>query len=344
MRVRAEDETNNFTLLRLLLSLSVVFGHFKLLSGTDYPVFPFNLADAAVDCFFIVSGYLITLSYERTRGLLSFYVRRFFRLYPMYACIVLIQTSIMLTLLPHGPFSEPEQTMHYLMANLTFANFLQYDIGGVLSGLNVPGINPSLWTLKIELGFYLIVPLICAATRRWGFKTLLAIFIASIAFNVIALQLGDPRYAKQLPGQMQFFVVGMALYLYARDIRFPMWVTPIVTVVFLVAWSCFHPIAPGIRPLLVAAFVFCAAFCTPVLRTSTDMSYSVYLVHGPLLQTLLLLGIFRDTWWFLAVVVLTVLALSYLAERLVERPGNEFGRRLSVRLGRPRAATMPRAA
>ena len=34
----------------------------------------------------------------------------------------------------------------------------------------MPGINPSLWTLKIELGFYLIVPLIFVADRRWGFK------------------------------------------------------------------------------------------------------------------------------------------------------------------------------
>ena len=101
--------------------------------------------------------------------------------------------------------------------NLAFANFLQYDIGGVLHGLHVPGINPSLWTLKIELGFYLIVPLVFLAIRRWGFKSLLAIFLASVVYEVVALHLGDPRFAKQLPGQMQFFVVGMALYLYVRE-------------------------------------------------------------------------------------------------------------------------------
>jgi peptidoglycan/LPS O-acetylase OafA/YrhL len=338
MKIRTEDETNNFTLLRLLLSLAVVLGHFKLLSGTEYPRFPFNLADAAVDCFFVVSGFLIALSYARTQGLWSFYVRRFFRLYPMYACIVLIQTGIMLSLLPGGPFSEPHATLRYLAVNLAFANFLQYDIGGVLHGLRVPGINPSLWTLKIELGFYLIVPLIFAAVRRWGFKALLLIFLASVAYNVVTLQLGDPRYAKQLPGQMQFFVVGMALYLYARDFRLPYWVFPIVAAVFLACWTWIHPVPPGIRPLLVAAFVFCFALCTPVLHMRTDMSYSVYLVHGPLIQTLLLLGLFRDQPLYLAGVVATVLALSFVAEHLVERPGNELGRRLSVRL-RPRRAT-----
>ena len=344
MKIRMEDETNNFTLLRLLLSLSVVLGHFKLLSGTQYPPFPFNLADATVDCFFVVSGYLIALSYARTHGLWSFYVRRFFRLYPMYAFIVLIQACVMLALLPNGPFSEPHATLRYLAVNLTFANFLQYDIGGVLSGLTVPGINPSLWTLKIELGFYLLVPLISVATRRWGFKVLVLIFLASVAYNVIALQLGDARYAKQLPGQLQFFVVGMALYLYARDFRLPVWVFPIISVVFLAAWSWIHPIPPGIRPLLVAAFVFCFALCTPVVPMRTDMSYSVYLVHGPLIQTMLLTGIFRDTPLYLVGVVITVLVISFVAEHLIERPGNEFGRRLSVRLRPRRPTTVPSVA
>ena len=50
MTSRLDATENNFTLLRLLLALLVVLGHFKLLSGTAYPVFPFNLADAAVDC------------------------------------------------------------------------------------------------------------------------------------------------------------------------------------------------------------------------------------------------------------------------------------------------------
>jgi peptidoglycan/LPS O-acetylase OafA/YrhL len=344
MKIRAEDETNNFTLLRLLLSLAVVLGHFKLLSGTEYPRFPFNLADAAVDCFFVVSGFLIALSYARTRGLWSFYVRRFFRLYPMYACIVLIQTGIMLSLLPGGPFSEPHATLRYLAVNLAFANFLQYDIGGVLHGLRVPGINPSLWTLKIELGFYLIVPLIFVAVRRWGFKALVLIFVASVAYNVVGLWLGDPRYAKQLPGQMQFFVVGMALYLYARDFRIPRWVFPIVAVLFLTAWTWIHPIPPGIRPLLVAAFVFCFALGTPVLPMRSDMSYSVYLLHGPLIQMLLLLGLFRDQPPYLIGVVAAVLALSFVAEHLVERPGNEFGRRLSVRLRPQRPAAVPSVA
>jgi peptidoglycan/LPS O-acetylase OafA/YrhL len=332
---RSIDESrNNFTLLRLLLALMVVLGHFKLLSGTAYPSFPFNLADAAVDCFFVVSGFLIAGSYERCHGLWSFYARRVFRLYPMYLCVVLIQTAIMMALLPAGPFSALPSTARYLAANAFLANFLQYDIGGVLSGLSNPGINPSLWTLKIEIGFYLIVPLIYGATRRFGCWILIAIFVASVGYNVLALHLGDLRLAKQLPGQLQFFVVGVALYLYGERLRVPASVSAAITVAFLVMWTLIVPIPPGIRPLVVGAFVFSFALCTPVIRLKSDLSYSVYLLHGPILQTLILLGLFHDTLPFLSGIVCTVLGLSFVTERLVEGPGNALGRRLAMRLGR----------
>ncbi len=332
MTDRNNEALNNFTLLRLLLALMVVLGHFKLLSGTAYPPFPFNLADAAVDSFFVVSGYLITGSYERCHGLWPFYVRRIFRLYPMYLCIVLLQAAIMLALLPGGPLSEPRSTLDYLAANMLLANFLQYDIGGVLAGLHNPGINPSLWTLKIEIGFYLIVPLIYTAIRRWGWPTLVVVFAASVAYSIVTLRMGDIRLSRQLPGQLQFFAVGMALYLYGARLRVHPLASAAIAAGFLATWSLMHPIPPGIRPLIVAAFVFSFALCTPVVRLKSDMSYSVYLVHGPLLQTMILTGVFRDNPLFLAGVVCAVLGISSITERLVERPGNALGYRLARRL------------
>ena len=286
----------------------------------------------------MVSGFLITLSYDRTPSVWSFYVRRIFRLYPMYVCIVLIQTAVMLALLPNGPLSEPHSTLRYLAANLMLANFLQYDIGGVLSGLHNPGINPSLWTLKIEIGFYLIVPIIIVATKRWGWGVLALIFVASVGYSLVALRMDDIRIARQLPGQLQFFVAGMALYLYGARLRIHPLMSVAIAVLFLIAWSVVHPIPVGIRPVLVAAFVYSFALCLPVVRLRTDISYSVYLLHGPLIQMLILLGLFHDTLPFLAGVVATVIALALVTERLVERPGTAFGRRLSRRIAGRRPA------
>jgi peptidoglycan/LPS O-acetylase OafA/YrhL len=239
------EDANNFTLLRLLLAVMVVFGHFKLLTGSPQP-FPFNLADAAVDCFFVVSGFLVTGSFERSRNLWAFYTRRVFRVWPMYAFVVVAQTVALVALLPRGIFSEIGETLRYLVANLLMANFLQNDIGGVLHKLVVPTINPSLWTLKIEMGFYLIIPAIYLAIRRWGWSVLVIIFATSALYDVVALKFGFDRYAKQLPGQMQFFVVGMALYLYGQRIRVSPIVAVSVSVAFLAAWTWFWPIPSGL--------------------------------------------------------------------------------------------------
>jgi len=159
MKLRPEEETNNFTLLRLALAMMVVFGHFKLLFGTPYHPFPFNMADVAVDAFFVVSGYLIAGSYERTRGLWSFYVRRVFRLYPMYACIVVAQTGIMLALLPGGPLSEPNATLRYLGTNLLFANFLQYtaEVNSFMPAVTIPFLAWSATIAEFSLGVLLVV-------------------------------------------------------------------------------------------------------------------------------------------------------------------------------------------
>jgi peptidoglycan/LPS O-acetylase OafA/YrhL len=323
------ERGNNFTLLRLILALMVVVGHFKLLSGTVHPAFPFNLADAAVDCFFVVSGFLIALSYERSRDLWPFCVRRVFRLYPMYVCMVMIQTAIMLSLLPGGPLSEPYATVRYLAANLLLANFLQYDIGGVLNGLWNPGINPSLWTLKIEIGFYLIARLICKMTRRWGLWTLTVIFAGSVAYNVLALHWGDLRMARQLPGQLQFFVAGIALSMRREPMRVHPLLGIAIAVAFLATWTFIVPIPPGVRPLAVAAFVYSFALCRPVIPLRRDLSYSVYLAHGPLLQTLIVLGLFHDNLLFMAAVLATVLGFSAISERLIGRPGIALGHRLA---------------
>jgi peptidoglycan/LPS O-acetylase OafA/YrhL len=53
--------------------------------------------------------------------------------------------------------------------------------------------------------------------------------------------------------------------------------------------------------------------------------------------------LFHDTPVWIAGVVVTVLLVAWATERMIERPGTEFGRRLSLRL-RPRVPAAPRAA
>ena len=88
-------------------------------------------ADAGGDAFFVVSGFLIAGSFERSHGVMSFYTRRIFRLVPMYVFVVLAQTIFIISWLPAGPFSAIHETLRYLICNLAFANFAQHDIAGL---------------------------------------------------------------------------------------------------------------------------------------------------------------------------------------------------------------------
>jgi peptidoglycan/LPS O-acetylase OafA/YrhL len=127
----------------------------------------------------------------------------------------------------------------------------------------------------------------------------------------------------------------MALYLYGQKLRVNAWISVLIAVGFLAAWTFVPHIPDGIRPLLVAAFVYTFALCTPAVPLRSDLSYGVYLLHGPVIQTLILLGLFHDDLRWIAGVVVGVLLMAFVTERLIERPGTEFGRVLSRRIGRP---------
>lgn len=335
---------NNFTPLRLLLALLVVFGHFQLLAGVAHPSWPFGYASAAVDCFFVVSGYLVSNSFDRDPNFGRFYIRRLFRIYPLYLAVVVAQTVILGCLETGGDTGR--SLLRYFVVNAVFANFLQYDVGnGVLNGLVNPSLNPSLWTLKIEFGFYLLLPFLWRAVERWGAGALAAIFAVSAAYYWTWTAVGQAELARQLPGQLQFFVLGIAAYRYRRFLSLGLVGGVLLTAalaVLLTALLHSHP--PVVYPLVVGALVVVAALATPRIRLRHDISYGVYLLHGPVIQLSLLLGVYRSGWTGLLATIALVIPLAHVCERLVEAPGIALGRRLGRWVGGATRSTVRTAA
>lgn len=335
---------NNFTVLRLVLALMVVLGHFQLLRGVHHPPWPFNYAAMAVDCFFVASGYLVSSSFDRDSDLGRFYIRRFFRIYPLYIAVVAAQTAIFAVLVPGGAWQNLKSLGSYFVANAAFANFLQYDVGsGVLHGMVNPALNPSLWTLKIEFGFYLLLPFLWRATERWGVKVLVGVFVLSAAYYVGLNSADNYLLAKQLPGELQFFVLGIAAYRYRGHVKLgPRWGLIATIALALLCTALLQTLTPVVYPLAVGALVVAAALTAPRIRMKRDISYGVYLLHGPIIQLSLLFGIYRADWIGLAATLLAVILLACGVERIIEVPGIALGRKLSRRVGSEKA--MPRRA
>jgi peptidoglycan/LPS O-acetylase OafA/YrhL len=137
--------------------------------------------------------------------------------------------------------------------------------------------------------------------------------------------------AKQLPGQMRFFVVGMALYRYRNSLTFPTLPGVVIASGLFIICQWYHdsPMVMPIHPLCSGLIMFICVFRLPIVALPFDISYGVYLLHGPLIQFSLLLGIFSNTMGFLMLLLGSVLLLALGAERYIEQPGIELGKRLA---------------
>ncbi len=323
---------NNFDLLRFLFAFTVFLVHAHVLSGAPElkGLSEFLSSEIAVKSFFVVSGFLIFMSHENSRDIRSYFAKRIKRIYPAYLFIVTICAAlgaVFSTQTWSGYFSLP--VLKYLAANLLFLNFLQPSLPGLFEHNPLQAVNGALWTLKIEVMFYLSVPLIAMAFRRLGrLPVLVALYVCSVAYFAamggLAAQTGSGFYLelqRQLPGQLTFFVAGAAGYYYFRHIaRYATWLMPAAFAAFALQawlpWAAVQPVALGV---LIVCFA-CVIPCLGNFGKYGDFSYGIYIVHFPILQVLVSYGAFEESpWAALALSTVTVLVSAFLLWHFVEK-------------------------
>lgn len=297
---------NNFDLLRLIFASMVVFFHIGTLTQQSEFSWMTNISGTfAVQAFFVVSGYLVTMSCEKTASLVDYAKKRLLRIAPAYIFIVVgaaVFLSMMSTLTPTEYFRS-EGFWRYIVMNLALANFSAPSLPGVFSENYISAVNVSLWTIKVEILFYSVTPLIVYAVRRLGYKTVLPlVLVLSIVWLTGFSFLGDytgnefyHKLSKQLPGQMAYFAGGAWVYYASRQNSLPpIWLA--------VAGAVFYFFASGtlfyiVAPIAVAAVVGWAALSAPHLGQfgkHGDFSYGIYLFHAPTIQTIIALGYFSS--------------------------------------------------
>lgn len=285
---------NNFDLARLILATIVIYYHARLLSGS-HALWPFRYFSGhlAVECFFVISGFLIFASYDRAKSLSDYYSKRARRILPGYWFATLLCLGIAVY------FSHAFHVGKFLLANLTFLSFLAPNIPGVFT--HNPGndsMNGSLWTIKIEVLFYIAAPILVWMCRKWGkLQVLVPIALASIVYRSL-LEQHHHTLALQIPGQMAFFCGGSLAYYYLPQFKkYGKWlVIPAALAYLLHAYTgWFFP-----RPFALTVGVLAFSLLLPEIKGPTrfgDFSYGVYVLHYPLIQTLVALGLFRRSPW-----------------------------------------------
>ncbi len=323
--------TNNFDLLRLLFAGTVFLVHVYVLSGYQQlsllaAVFS---ASVAVKGFFVVSGFLIFMSFERSPSLFSYTGKRFKRIYPAYfAVVVLCAISLtgVTTKSPADYFSSA--WIKYIFANLSFLNFLHPTLPGVFENNRIDAVNGALWTLKIEVMFYLSVPLFVYLFRRFGkLPVIIIVYIISVSYAMIlswsATKTGSDFYlrlGRQLPGQLSYFIAGSFFYYYLpffqRYVRFFLF-----SAIFVLTANKYLPLAV-LEPLALATVVifFGLFLYLGNFGKYGDFSYGIYILHFPIIQYFLWLGWpANQPWLFLFATATTTLMAAIAMWHLIEK-------------------------
>ena len=295
------QKSNSFTFIRILCSLIVLYEHFVVLLGVPLPIF--NIRNLAVNVFFILSGFWVTKSLYTSRTILDFYKKRLKKIFPPYITVVL-SAAILLVFMSSLDFLSYFKDCgfwKYLIANISTLNFIHPSLPGVFNGEPV---NGSLWTIKVELGFYIILPLIvfmCEGRENNGggyrclavltsMYLLSALYVILIPWAIKRFQLPS-SIANQLPAYIEYFVVGIFCFFFYEKL-YPIWNKLIIpSVLFLILCIVLNNIylTAIIEPIVLTVIVMWIALkVTPLFIFSKvyDFSYFLYLVHYPIIMVI----------------------------------------------------------
>ena len=317
---------NNFDLLRFLFAITVFLVHSYQLSGTsNLALFSYLSSAVAVKSFFVISGFLIFMSYENSISIKSYFLKRVRRIYPAYFVVILLSALLgyffsSYTLIDYFSF----EWINYVFFNLIYLNFMSPNLPGVFNGNLMHAVNGALWTLKIEVLFYLSVPLIVYFSLKFGrIKVFLALFFLSYLYIYLLNFLHIPHaeeLMRQLRGQLPYFLAGGLIYYYFGYFKLHAHLLLALSVLaFTFDGALFKFIE--LFPLAIIVIYFACMFkYLGNFSKYGDFSYGIYILHFPILQAVVQSGLFNSNPYFaFCLALVLVLAGAFLLWHLVEK-------------------------
>lgn len=153
---------NNLDFLRLLAASMVIFSHSYPLTGQEEIMGELTsgqigLGGLAVEVFFILSGFLIVQSMQKSPTVLNFMWKRILRLFPGLAVMLIFSLFVIAIVYRGNNFLLEKSFWTYLPNNLSLYK-VQYNVTSVFENNPYPNaINGSLWSLCYEFTMYLFI-------------------------------------------------------------------------------------------------------------------------------------------------------------------------------------------
>lgn len=336
---------NNFDLIRLLAAFQVVLYHGieHLKIGEFFPgwVSVFPRCFPGVPIFFVISGFLVSASYKRSQTLKSYTVNRALRIYPgLWVCLIFAIASVFVLKPEVFTGVSYSKFFTWVAAQVSIVQFYNPDF---LRSYGLGALNGSLWTIPVELQFYIVLPIayfLIGSNKEIRNKLLLILilfFLALNQFHCHGLRDYNTTFWYRIIGctflpHFWLFLVGVA-FQQNFDRLLPYFEGK------LVHWSVVHAVSVSLAiylgqaygsnypfPLvglslagLTMAFAYTGRGLANRLLNHNDISYGVYIYHGLMINALVHLGWVGSVAHLLLLFVTTA-TLAYLSWRFVERP------------------------
>lgn len=331
------ERTNNFTLMRFLAALAVLYGHSYTLSlgikGGEGSVSDFlirtwgeSLPALSVDLFFVTSGFLVCASYIHRASLAAFVEARVLRIFPGLIVAVLFCTLVgaFVTTEPLSSYFLSPSTWSFFKHNTLLITGIQFDLPGVFLSNPYPGsVNGSLWTLPIEVWMYFWVAVLGGLSLLKDERIFNLFFIASCLMYAQA-ENNSFFIAHELRHAHLAFLFMLGAFFYINRGRLPLKFAPLAALFVLTFLTRQYHFSLYIKSICLAYFVLLLAL-HPKLKLPSidrwgDISYGLYIYAFPVQQTIAyLMPQVRPMSMFLLSTVITI-ALALVSWHLVEKP------------------------
>jgi peptidoglycan/LPS O-acetylase OafA/YrhL len=285
----------------------------------------------AVDIFFLISGFLIYRSYAQNSNIKRYAMARFLRIYPLYFIVIVLSyfgIGYFYSSLSFGEFLTSGSAQY--LKNLVFLNADDL-LPGVFSTHLVLAINGSIWTLRYEVLFYILVPFIAMAYKKDRRLSLVgAVAVAVLYF--VSFKMTAPVGAQNLFRLAMFFMVGICYYLYEDKIviSLPIVVASIIGLAIGIYFFNFEITFAIFGAYLIMIWGFADSKLSRVYSKIGDLSYSTYLISFPIQQIVVeTMGtnpfynprqLYMNPYLNMGVTLLIVLPLAFVSWRLIEKP------------------------
>ncbi len=330
---------DNIEVLRVLACLGVFFSHLAPRIGAKGSLYAvMNFGASGVYLFFLISGFLACDSSAMTgklrwRETLVYYIRRLFRILPLYYALILYQMVLHIFVLRDvAPDPGGLYWVRYFFVTSAFIP-APNDFWGNLG---------ATWTVGLFAVFYLCAPFLVRLARGSARRSL-CLYLAALALRCIWVELGLSAWMMFFY-YLHYFVLGILLKCLAEekgaakaaiDLALLTTVLRFVLLLFRMEVDFFWQLSClyGMLLLFTLSFSWGACFESPLrkaVKVLDKYSYEIYLIHAAVMEGLSLLQA-HAALPAAAVILLSVLltaAGAWVSRRLIEIPAGKWGRKL----------------